>query len=117
MSSNKRVAVVTGANRGIGYEVARELAKQNYQVILTARDRQKGEQACAKLKNENLDVSFFLLDVTNSASIHDLSEYLLNRCGRLDVLVNNAGVLLDRVEGQKAISVWDTSIETLRATF
>lgn len=92
----QRVAVVTGANRGIGREVCRQLAQLGLQVILTARDAGKGQQAAEELGAEGLDVRFQGLDVVDQVSVRRLLKFLADELGRLDVLVNNAGIYLDR---------------------
>ena len=94
--SERRVAVVSGANRGIGKEIARQLAEKGLHVILTARRESLGREACAEMQNDGLSVSFFPLDVTSDESVASLAGYLRREFGRLDVLVNNAGVALDK---------------------
>ena len=91
MNSSKKIAVVTGANRGIGFELCRQLAKKSFKVILTARDPAKGEVAAKKLSAEGLDVGFQCLDVTSEESIQRFVSGM-NQMGRLDVLINNAGM-------------------------
>ncbi len=83
-----RIAVVTGANRGIGHEIARQLAAKGYRVVLTARDARKGRAAAKALGGA---VAFHALDVTSPASIKRLARDI----PRIDVLVNNAGVYLE----------------------
>jgi NAD(P)-dependent dehydrogenase (short-subunit alcohol dehydrogenase family) len=95
MSNARRVAVVTGANRGMGLETCRQLAKRGLRVVLTARDAQKGEAAAAGLRAENLDVAFHPLDVTDDRSVAALADHVERAYGRLDVLVNNAGAVLE----------------------
>lgn len=111
MSTTKRVAVVTGANRGIGFETCRQLAKKEIQVILTSRDEVKGKAAAEKLQAEGLDVSYYPLDVTNSDSVQRLAQFIKSEEGQLDILVNNAGVLIDSSD-----SLLNTEIDTLRET-
>ena len=89
------VALVTGANRGIGFEVARRLARLGFGVILGARDARKGEEAAAELAREGLKVFAGRLDVTDESGVEDLKSWVGERFGRLDVLVNNAGALYD----------------------
>lgn len=91
----QKIAVVTGANRGIGFETCRQLGKQNIKVILTSRDQEKGQRAAEKLQSEGLDVISHPLVVTDSQSIQALAEFLQRQFGRLDILVNNAGVYPD----------------------
>ncbi|HAZ49318.1 MAG TPA: short-chain dehydrogenase [Cyanobacteria bacterium UBA11371] len=111
----KKVAVVTGANRGLGFETCRQLAKQGIQVILTSRDEAKGKAAAEKLQAEGLDVKFHLLDVTSPDSIEHLAQFIRNEFGRLDILVNNAGIALDFVFGPEG-SIFNSKIETLQKT-
>lgn len=88
----KKIVLVTGANRGIGLEICRQLARQDMTVILTARDPAKGEEACRRLQDEGFAAVFHQLDVTDPHSIDALKEFVQRESGRLDVLVNNAGI-------------------------
>jgi NAD(P)-dependent dehydrogenase (short-subunit alcohol dehydrogenase family) len=92
---DKRVALVTGANRGLGYAISRGLGNQNITVILGTRDPEKGAAACSRLQEEGLDVHFELLDVTDDKRIKAAIENIRSQFGRLDILVNNAGILID----------------------
>lgn len=112
----QRVAVVTGANRGIGFEIARQLAKLgNIHVVLTARDASKGEAAAKKLRGEKLDVESRALDVNSGESIHAFAHWLAGAHSRCDILVNNAGVMLDprssRVLDSK-LPAWRETLDT-----
>jgi NAD(P)-dependent dehydrogenase (short-subunit alcohol dehydrogenase family) len=89
------IALVTGANRGIGLEVARQLAEAGFEVILTARDAAKGEAAAASLQRSGLNVTAHALDVSDPASIASAQDWLQSERGVLDVLVNNAAVNYD----------------------
>ena len=111
MSVTKRIAVVTGGNRGIGFETCRQLAKQGIQVILTSRESAKGKAAAEKLQAEGLDVSYYSLDVTDADSVQRLAQFIKNEYGQLDILINNAGVLLDSSD-----SVLNTKFDTLHQT-
>lgn len=92
------IAIVTGANRGIGLEVVRQLARLGMTVILGARDLEKGKTAAQLLLTAGLQVLPRWLDVTNQASIAQLAAQLQDEFGRVDVLVNNAGILYDTWE-------------------
>ena len=94
-NDDKRVALVTGANRGIGYAISRQLGEQSIKVILGTRDPNKGAAACSRLQREGLDVHFELLDVTDEKSIKAAIENIRAQFGRLDILVNNAGIMID----------------------
>lgn len=98
MSHNKQVALVTGANRGIGYELVKQLALNGFRAILASRDLEKGHEAAQNLKQSGLDVSFLLMDVNDQESIRQAALTVNETFGRLDVLVNNAGVYLDENE-------------------
>jgi len=108
--TNQRTAIVTGANRGIGFEVCRQLAALGLRVVLTSRDAAKGDAAVAKLAASGLTVTARELDVTREASIAALAEWLEREFGGVDVLVNNAGIL-DSGSGTRVLN---TSAETLR---
>ncbi|KAL0428908.1 UNVERIFIED_CONTAM: (+)-neomenthol dehydrogenase [Sesamum radiatum] len=91
----KRYAVVTGANKGIGLEICRQLASEDITVVLTARDEKRGLEAVEKLKASSLSGSiiFHQLDVADSASVASLAEFIKSQFGKLDILVNNAGIV------------------------
>ncbi|EST51554.1 short-chain dehydrogenase [Brevibacillus panacihumi W25] len=95
MSENSKVALVTGGNRGVGFEMVKQLALSGYKVILTSRDPEKGHQAAQKLKELALDVSFVQMAVDQQDSVRQAAIEVNERYGRVDVLINNAGVYLD----------------------
>ena len=92
----RRVAVVTGGNRGIGLEICRQLSKSGIEVILTARNASKGEQAVDALNAQGLVLRFIPLDVTEQGSVRRLVKHLADEYGRTDILINNAGIYIDR---------------------
>lgn len=98
MTQDKQVALVTGGNRGIGYELVKQLALKGFKVILASRDPKKGHEAVQKLKELNLDVSFVLVDVDEQESIRQATITVNEKYGRLDVLINNAGFYFDKNE-------------------
>lgn len=92
--SDQKVAIVTGSNKGIGFETCRQLASLGLNVVLTARDEGKGKAAQKKLADEGCAVLFHPLDVTDQASVTDLAVWVAKELGRADVLINNAGISL-----------------------
>jgi NAD(P)-dependent dehydrogenase (short-subunit alcohol dehydrogenase family) len=90
-----KIALITGANKGIGFETARQLAPKGYTVLLGARDTTRGEAAATTLKNEGLDVQFIALDPTDAASIAAAVQQVESQFGHLDVLINNAGTMIE----------------------
>ena len=111
MAADKRIALVTGANRGIGYEACRQLADAGMHVVLTSRDVSKGEVAARAIQGEGKDVRFHQLDVTDEGSVAAVLQFVKAEYGRLDVLINNAGVYLD-----ESVSVFDVDMTTFRTT-
>jgi NAD(P)-dependent dehydrogenase (short-subunit alcohol dehydrogenase family) len=91
----ERVALVTGANRGIGREVCRQLAQRGYVAVLGSRDRQRGERAAAELRDEGLDVRACELDVADGDSVRAAATWIEQDIARLDAVVNNAAILYD----------------------
>src|ERR1700682_3727286 len=90
-----KIALITGANKGIGFETARQLAASGgVHVLLAARDRAKGMDAALKLQGEGLDVEALTLDVTDTGSIAAAAREIEKKFGRLDILINNAGVVV-----------------------
>ncbi len=108
----RTIAVVTGGNRGIGFEVCRQLVRHDIEVVLTSRDEAKGQKSAQKLRNEGLTATAYQLDVTQPESISRLERFLRSEYGRLDILVNNAGVFLDRSEG-----ILEVGLDKLHTTF
>ena len=90
-----KIALITGANKGIGFETARQLAQKGFSVLLGARDEKRGLEAVETLKNEGLEVQFLPIDPTDAASIEAAAREVEEKFGRLDVLVNNAGAIAE----------------------
>lgn len=111
--SSRQIALVTGANKGIGLETARQLAQKGMTVLLGARDSVRGESAAAALRKDGLDVRFLQLDVTDESSIRDAAARIESELGRLDVMVNNAGVSIGAVESTPSTA----KMADIRATF
>jgi NAD(P)-dependent dehydrogenase (short-subunit alcohol dehydrogenase family) len=94
-SKNAKIALITGANKGIGKEIARQLGLLGYTVILTARDQRAGAAAAEELVAAGCDAHTVVLEVTNADDIARLAMYLEQTYGKLDVLVNNAGIAIE----------------------
>ena len=92
MNSVKRIALVTGGNRGIGYEICRQLAELGYIIILTSRDESKGCKAAGELSKNGAEVHYIQLDVTSEEAIYRTSSFVRDKFNRLDILINNAGM-------------------------
>jgi NAD(P)-dependent dehydrogenase (short-subunit alcohol dehydrogenase family) len=105
--TEKTVALITGANKGLGLEVARQLGKQGLVVVLGSRNEAKGATAAAELRKQGIDAHAVKLDVTNQDDVAALPAFFKDRFGRLDILVNNAGVAEWRAD----------DVESFRRTF
>src|SRR6266487_6793525 len=96
VNADQPVAVVTGGNRGVGREVCRQLALLGFSVVLCSRDLRRGELAAKELDPEGMRIVACQLEVDNSVSVASMAEWVKNRFGRTDVLVNNASTMYDR---------------------
>ncbi len=114
MSQDKQVALITGANKGIGLETARQLGKLGITVILGSRDANKGEAAAAKLRAEGIDARPLKLDIANAADRAASVKFLEQNFGKLDILINNAGIAS---EGWSGNSTSTASPETIQRIF
>jgi len=114
MTNKGKIALITGANKGLGFEMARQLGKEGVTVVVGARDPQLGEAAAAKLRAEGTDAHFLKLDVTNPADHTAAATFLEDKFGRLDILINNAGISGEPIGTGKAAT---PSSDVLRRTF
>jgi NAD(P)-dependent dehydrogenase (short-subunit alcohol dehydrogenase family) len=114
MSNDKQVALVTGGNRGIGYELVKHLALNGFKVILASRDTEMGHKAAQELQELELDVSFEVMDVNIQESTRQAAITIKEKYGRLDVLINNAGVYLD--DNKKLLNLEPSILEKTMAT-
>lgn len=108
-TKNGKVVLITGANKGLGKEIGRQLGRLGYTVVLTARDEKAGRAAAAELVAAGCDAYTTRLEVTNPDDIHRLASFLETTFGKLDVLVNNAGISIE----------WDgkpTNVDKVRHT-
>jgi NAD(P)-dependent dehydrogenase (short-subunit alcohol dehydrogenase family) len=112
--SSEKVALITGANKGIGFETARQLAAKGIKVLLGARDEKRGREASEKLRREGLDVQFIQLDVNDPASQDKAAKFIADKFGKLDILINNAGIALDfQISASKGtVEQWRETFET-----
>jgi NAD(P)-dependent dehydrogenase (short-subunit alcohol dehydrogenase family) len=113
--SNKRIALITGANKGIGLETARQLGKEGITVLVGARDEKKSKGAAEELRKEGIDAHGVVIDVDSSDSIKKAVASVEHEHGRLDILINNAGVMLhdaDKSASAQPIDVWRKTFET-----
>lgn len=111
----QKIALVTGATRGIGLETSRQLAQAGILVLLAGRSLASATQAADQLRSEGLSVEAVALDVTSTADIATLATAIRSRFGRLDILVNNAGVLLDdlaRKPSEQTLATWRKTFDT-----
>ncbi|MCO5970844.1 SDR family oxidoreductase [Actinoallomurus soli] len=108
-----KLALVTGANKGIGFEIARGLARHDCAVLVAARDRARGEQAVAALRDDGGEFHYVRVDVTDASSIAEAAGWIEERFGRLDILVNNAGITDRPVPGPPS----ETDLPAMRAVY
>jgi NAD(P)-dependent dehydrogenase (short-subunit alcohol dehydrogenase family) len=108
----KKVALITGANKGLGLETARQLGDLGYSVLVGSRDVSRGETAVSDLKSAGIDAHFVHLDMENSATFDSAVAFVENNFGHLDALVNNAGIFID-----SGIKAQDVPVEDIKKTF
>src|SRR5258707_5908158 len=116
-STSQKVALITGANKGLGFETGRQLAKKGIKVFLGARDEKRGKEAEAKLKAEGLDVDFIHLDLNDAGTHLAAAKYIDDKFGRLDILINNAAVNLEGSLDVEIATASQTPLEIYRRTF
>jgi NAD(P)-dependent dehydrogenase (short-subunit alcohol dehydrogenase family) len=115
-TNGSKVALVTGATRGIGFETVRQLAQAGVHTLLAGRDRGRAVEAALKLQGEGLPVEAIALDVTDTASIDAAVQEIGRKFGRLDILVNNAGILVEDKTlpkpSQQSVAAWRETFNT-----
>lgn len=117
--SEQKIALITGANRGIGFETARQLANQGIKVLIGARSEEKGLEAESALKNEGLDVEYINIDVDDTATHTSAAKIIEDKYGKLDILINNAGIFRSEEfsENGSPVQASVTTADTFRKTF
>src|SRR6266404_2138609 len=113
--NSKKIALITGANKGIGFETARQLGQKGITVLTGARDEAKATKAAEELRKAGLDVQGIVIDVNDAASIKKAAARIERDYKRLDILVNNAGVMLDddkKKPSEQSLEVWRKTFET-----
>jgi NAD(P)-dependent dehydrogenase (short-subunit alcohol dehydrogenase family) len=116
MKIEKRIAVITGSSKGLGFEIARQLAKlENIQVIISSRDEAQGLEACSQLKNQGLEVDYLPLNVIDDKSVESFVGALSKQYERVDILVNNAGVNFTKEPEES--SILTAKLETIISSF
>jgi len=113
--ADAKIALISGANKGLGLETGRQLGKLGYTVLLGSRDALKGEVAARQLRHEGIDARVVKLDVGRQSDIDATAAMIAGEFGKLDVLINNAGVMNEK--GWTKNTTSETTLENLRATF
>jgi NAD(P)-dependent dehydrogenase (short-subunit alcohol dehydrogenase family) len=104
------IALITGANKGIGLETARQFGARGFTVLAGARDQERGLEAERALRADGVDARFVSLDVTGDASVREAADWIERECGRLDILVNNAGIARGNLASE-------TDLDTMREVY
>jgi len=110
--SNRKIALITGANRGIGLEIAKQLGQQGITVLIGARDEARGKDTAKLLAKDGIDAHEVLIDVTDEASVKKAADTITKDYGQLDILVNNAGISRDQ-----GLKPSELTLEAMRETY
>ena len=112
----KKIALITGANKGIGFETAKQLGEKGITVLIGARNKENGEKAAKKLQDLGIDAAFVEVDIANSSKFTSVYNFIESKYGKLDILINNAGISADG-GGWGANTTTTISEENLKKTF
>lgn len=116
MDQTGRIALITGANKGIGLEIARQLGRAGISVLLGCRSLERGRQAADALRAEGIDAHAIRLDITDASGVAEAADDILDRSGSLDILVNNAGAN-DSGDGKPSLASVDAVRRLLETNF
>jgi len=111
----KPIALITGANKGIAFETARQLAREGVHVIVASREAAQGIAAAQRISDEGLSAEAVVLDVTDIATIEAAAHNIENGRGLLDILVNNAGIMVDafdKAPSEQGLDLWRRTFDT-----
>jgi NAD(P)-dependent dehydrogenase (short-subunit alcohol dehydrogenase family) len=117
MSNIQKTALITGANRGLGLETARQLSKINIHVIVTVRNEQLLHKTKEQFEQEGIQAQFLKLDVTKKAEIQEVVKYIAKNYGSLDILINNAGISLEKSDSYRVNNTADVPDDIIKEVY
>jgi NAD(P)-dependent dehydrogenase (short-subunit alcohol dehydrogenase family) len=117
MNMQNKIALITGANKGLGLETARQLSKCNVRVIVSARNAQNLQKVKEQFALENIDADFFQLDITKMEEIKQIQYYIHNEYGKLDILINNAGISKEKSNSYEVNTSANVSIDSIKEVY
>jgi NAD(P)-dependent dehydrogenase (short-subunit alcohol dehydrogenase family) len=117
MNNTQKIALITGAGKGLGLETARQLSKFNIRVILTARNEQLLKKTKDQFESERIQADFLKLDVTNNTDIEDAVNYITGTYGSLDILINNAGISIEKSASYQVNNTAEINMDTIKQVY
>lgn len=117
MNTSGKIALITGANKGLGLETSRQLAALGIGVVMGCRNEERGRQAVASIADAGLKADLVRLDVTDAGSVAAAAKYMTEQYGRLDILVNNAGINLEWGRETETLRTSEVSLDVIRKTY
>jgi NAD(P)-dependent dehydrogenase (short-subunit alcohol dehydrogenase family) len=115
--SSQKIAFITGGNRGIGFETAKQLGEKKVKVVIGARNLEKGQKAAQQLSGQGIEAQVIQFDASNVQDHQAAYDYFEKNFGRLDILINNAGVMIDPLDSKGTANTLTLPLEKLRQTF